>query len=67
MESIVLNEGSYLTGKTLRTAHLRDYHCMVISLLRGNDFITNPQPDEKFLPGDTVWIAGESKSVDWIK
>ncbi len=67
VESIVLNEGSYLTGKTLRTAHLRDYHCMVISLLRGNDFITNPQPDEKFLPGDTVWIAGESKSVDWIK
>ena len=67
VQSITLTEHSYLTGQTLRTAKLRDYHCMVISMLRGNDFITNPKPDDKFLPGDIVWLAGETQSIDWIK
>ena len=54
----VLTEDSFLTGKTLRGINLRKYHCMVISVLRDNDFITNPEPDFRFRAGDTVWIAG---------
>lgn len=53
-----LTEESFLTGKTLRGTNLRKYHCMVISVLRGSEFITNPEPDFRFQAGDTVWIAG---------
>ena len=63
---ITLDEDSYLTGKTLRSTNMRDYHCMVISVLHGSDFYTNPKPDYKFEPGDVVWIAGETSSCEWL-
>ena len=37
--------------------------CMVISVLRGDEFITNPKPDFAFREGDTVWLAGEKSGV----
>ena len=64
--SISLKEDSYLTGQTLRTANLRDYRCMVISVLHEGEFITNPKPDFKFGTGDVVWIAGETSSLAWL-
>ncbi|MBQ9892699.1 MAG: cation:proton antiporter [Bacteroidales bacterium] len=64
---VTLEEESYLTGKTLRSISMRNYGCMVISVLRGNEFITNPGPDFKFGPGDIVWIAGETSSCEWLK
>ena len=67
VQAVTLDENSYLTGQTLRTAKLRDYHCMVISMLRGDNFITNPKPDDKFLRGDVVWLAGEQESIDWLR
>ena len=63
---ITLDEDSYLTGKTLRSTNMRDYHCMVISVLHGSDFHTNPKPDYKFEAGDVVWIAGETSSCEWL-
>ncbi|MBQ6286132.1 MAG: cation:proton antiporter [Bacteroidales bacterium] len=67
IEPHVLTEESFLTGKTLRTAALRKYQCMVISILRGEEFITNPEPDLVFQVGDTVWIAGNLAKIeaDW--
>lgn len=62
----VLTEDSFLTGKTLRGINLRKYHCMVISVLRGNDFITNPEPDFRFRAGDTVWIAGNLAELETV-
>ncbi len=39
---------------------------MVISVLHDGDFITNPKPDYRFAVGDTVWIAGETDSCQWL-
>ena len=37
---------------------------MIISVLRGEHFITNPEPDMVFLDGDTVWIAGVIANIE---
>ncbi len=63
---VTLDEGSYLTGQTLRGTGMRNYRCMVISVLHGSEFITNPKPDYRFEPGDVVWIAGETRSCEWL-
>lgn len=63
---VTLGEDSYLSGQTLRAVNMRGYGCMVISVMRGGDFVTNPKPDYKFQAGDIVWIAGESKSCEWF-
>ena len=64
--NVTLTEDSYLTGQTLRGTNMRDYRCMVISVLHGGEFITNPRPDYKFEAGDVVWIAGETSSCRWL-
>ena len=63
---ITLDENSYLTGKTLRGTNMRDYRCMVISVLSEDGFHTNPRPDYEFKSGDVVWIAGETSSCEWL-
>jgi CPA2 family monovalent cation:H+ antiporter-2 len=63
---ITLDAGSYLTGKTLRNTGMRNYRCMVISVLSGGEFHTNPKPDYEFKTGDVVWIAGETSSCEWL-
>jgi CPA2 family monovalent cation:H+ antiporter-2 len=64
IEPIVLSADSFLTGKTLRNVALRKYQCMIISVLRGEQFITNPEPDLIFQEGDTVWIAGIISNIE---
>ena len=66
VKNVTLAEDSYLTGLTLRGTNLRDYRCMVISVLHEGEFITNPKPDYKFAAGDVVWIAGETSSLEWL-
>lgn len=66
VEPITLVENSPLAGKMLREADMRSKGCMVISILRGEKLITNPHPDFRFTAGDTVWVAGEKKSIQWI-
>ena len=63
---ITLDENSYLTGKTLRGTNMRDYRCMVISVLNESGFHTNPRPDYEFKSGDVVRIAGETSSCEWL-
>ncbi len=64
IEPRTLTADSFLTGKTLRSAGLRKYQCMVISVLRGDHFITNPEPDMVFQEGDTVWVAGVIANIE---
>lgn len=66
IEPVVLTPDSYLTGKTLRGTNLRKYHCMVISVLRGSQIITNPEPDFRFQEGDTVWMAGNVGELETV-
>ena len=66
IEPEVLTAGSFLTGRTLRSANLRKYQCMVISVLRGERFITNPEPEFLFQEDDTVWIAGIISNIEKV-
>ena len=65
VKAITLTEDSYLTGKTLREADMRSYGCMVISIVRKDDIITNPKADFRFQPEDIVWLAGEKSACEW--
>lgn len=64
---IRLHEDSYLTGKTLRQAKMRSSNCMVVSVMRDGQIITNPKPDFCLQMGDHVWIAGEKSSCQWYE
>ena len=63
---VLLGNGSHLVGKSLGSLRLRNYKVMVISVLHEGDFITNPAPEFRFQEGDTVWLAGERKSCEWL-
>ena len=65
--NFTIEEGSQLLGKSLRSVSLRDYKCMIISVLRGEEFITNPKPDFHFEMGDKIWLAGEKSACEWIR
>jgi CPA2 family monovalent cation:H+ antiporter-2 len=65
LESITLNDDSWLTGKTLRETDMRSYGCMVISVVSDGQVTTNPKPDYRFKAGDIVWLAGEKSACDW--
>lgn len=67
LEPVILNEDSYLTGKTLREVNMRSYGCMVICLIHEGQLETNPKPDYRFRAGDTVWLAGEKSACAWWK
>lgn len=63
VDSFTLGAESYMIGKSLLELDMRKSGCVVISVLRGDDFMTNPKPEMKFQEGDTVWIAGEKDSI----
>ena len=65
VKSGVISPDSYLWGKSLRETDMRKSGCMIISVLHDNKLITNPGADYVFTDGDTIWIAGETKSCDW--
>ncbi len=67
VEALTLGKDSLLTGKTLREVNLRAYACMVLSTMRGDDFIANPRPDYRFREDDVVWFAGEKSSLALLR
>ena len=67
VEVIPVTESSFLYGKALKELAMRDSGCMVISVLRENEFIANPKADLRFQAGDTVWIAGEKESCGFFR
>jgi CPA2 family monovalent cation:H+ antiporter-2 len=62
---VTLSEDSFLCGKVLYEVNMRQYRCMVISVLHNGEFITNPKPDYRFGAGDIVWIAGETGALPY--
>lgn len=67
VERIEVKESSVLAGKTLRQADIRKSGCTIISVLQNNVLHTNPSADFCINPGDSVWIAGAKKDVQWFK
>lgn len=65
VESFTLNANSYLKGKTLIKAGMRDSGCMIIGVERGGESIMNPAPDFIFQEGDIVWMVGDRKACEW--
>ncbi len=66
VRSVQLKADSYLVGRSLKSVDMRRFACMVISVMRDGDIITNPRPDFVFAEGDQVWIAGELASADYL-
>lgn len=60
-------EDSHLAGKDLRNVNMRASGCMVVSVLRNGQVITNPHADFVFEVGDIAWLAGEKSSIEWYK
>jgi len=65
VQTITLEDGSYMVGKSLAELSMRSHGCMVICVQRGKDLITNPHADFTFREADIVWIAGETASCKW--
>lgn len=64
--TIDVKDGSYMNGQSLKALDLRKSNCMVISVMRSGEMITNPKADFVFQPGDKVWVAGELTSVNYL-
>ena len=67
VETVEVKDDSYLNGVSLKSLDIRKSNCMVISVLRGDNMIINPRAEIVFAPGDVVWIAGDTASVDYLK
>ena len=67
VEIIPVTESSFLYDKALKDLAMRESGCMVLSVLRDNEFITNPKADFHFRAGDSVWIAGEKESCKFFR
>jgi CPA2 family monovalent cation:H+ antiporter-2 len=53
-----------LAGKTLAELDLRKkYGITVLALRRGEDTISNPSPEEKFLSGDVVFLLADTDHI----
>ena len=61
VKRVELGQTSFLTGKVLRNLDMRSAGCIVISVLRGDKFYTNPSADMDLREGDTVWVAGTAE------
>ena len=62
MRSMVLEASSPYVGKCLKDLNLRKEGLLVVSVLRGEEFITNPEPGFVFAEGDRIWLAQGRKS-----
>ena len=67
VDCIIINQESFLYGKTLRELDMRKCGCMVISVMRDGQLITNPKAEFKFTDEDRVWIAGEAASCKFFE
>lgn len=67
VEVIPVTPESFIHGKTLRELSMRDSGCMVISVMRDGNIITNPKAEFRFESGDNVWIAGEKASCEFFR
>lgn len=67
VEPVLLGDSSSMVGRTLRELDMRASGCMVISVLHDGALLTNPRADYRFAADDTVWLAGDKKSIEWYK
>ncbi|MFA7115908.1 MAG: cation:proton antiporter [Bacteroidales bacterium] len=61
-----LSEESYLVGKSIAKAAIRNYKCMILGIERGKESYMNPSPDFVFQPQDKVWMVGQKVDCQWF-
>lgn len=66
IEKTCLTELSYFTGKKLKDLNLRSLGCMIITVVRETEILSNPSPEFEFAKDDLVWVAGGRDSVNYI-
>ncbi len=65
IDSFEIREGFYAVGKTLKELQLRNKTgASIISIMRGDQIITNPPPDTVLQPGDVVVMIGKKEEVE---
>ena len=62
MHKMLLEASSPYVGKCLKDLNLRKEGVLVVSVRRGEEFITNPEPGFIFAEGDQIWLAQGKKS-----
>ena len=67
VESVILQEGSLLTGKSLQMVDMRNSGCMLIGIERGDESFMNPSPEMIMHEGDVVWLVGEADAIKLYK
>lgn len=68
MEEIFITPSSPFAGEKLRDSGIREkYGAIVVAIKRGEgNYIYNPGPDEKLLPGDIMIVIGKASMLDEI-
>ena len=67
LHSCTLREDSPIIGAALKDSGLRDHGLILISVRRGDSYISNPPADYVFAAGDTIWVTGSSEALEWLK
>ena len=64
MEEITVNEGSRLSGTSLRDAPIRQQlNVIVVAIRRDGDLLYNPGPDEAVMAGDRLIAIGKTQQL----
>ena len=66
LHSYTLRSGSLILGTALKDSGLRDHGLILISVRRGDNYISNPPADYVFEEGDTIWVTGSSEALGWL-
>lgn len=66
LHSFTLATGSPIIGRALKESGLREHGLILISVRRGDSYISNPSPDYVFEEEDTIWVTGSSEALHWL-
>lgn len=68
LEELSISENSPIAGKELKESRLREqYGVMLLAIKRGEESIVNPEPTEKFQPGDVLILSGPSDKLTTLE
>ncbi len=63
-ETYLINEDAYASGQSLKDLMLRSKTGVtVIAVKRGNEIISNPEPEFILKPGDVLYLIGSKESI----
>lgn len=59
LEELLIDEGSLFAGKRVRDSRLKEDFCaQLLAIVRGDETLGNPDPDDYILPGDIIIVFG---------